>query len=293
MNIHVSVIIPTYNSNATLPRALDSLRAQKFTDMEVLVIDDGSYPLVPTSLQSEYSDINLILIRTNQNLGIVAALNLALENAKGQIIIRLDADDRMLPNRIIEQVAAFKDNAVDVVFSQMLVNGSEGIYFYPLSHEAVSICMLYGNPIPHPCVAIKASVFKNEIYRDLNNTKGLEDYYLWARLIKSGSRFMGLSNYGVDYAIGEHQISRNVAINTEYKESRRLIASLNVCNDKQYKKRISPAVIFKHLKKLKGLDLLAFRQLAQSDLKRAFRDTIDPLKKVTILISFIFLKLMR
>lgn len=88
-----SVIIPVYNGGATLPRCLDS--AACLLDAEVLIVDDGSTDETPNILQDYARKYENFRIFRQENRGVSAARNVGLDNAKGDYILFLDADDTL------------------------------------------------------------------------------------------------------------------------------------------------------------------------------------------------------
>src|ERR1700739_309533 len=99
----VSVIIPAYNASRYIPEALDSVFAQSFQDLEVIVVNDGSpdTPQLQEALR-RYAD-RLVCIE-QPNRGVSAARNLAIQNARGDLLAFLDADDVWLPQYLEVQV---------------------------------------------------------------------------------------------------------------------------------------------------------------------------------------------
>ena len=91
MNPRVSVIIPTYNRAATVRGAIDSALGQTFSDLEVIVVDDGSADGTGKILQETYGDRIRYFVQANQ--GVSAARNKGLAEARGQWIALLDSDD--------------------------------------------------------------------------------------------------------------------------------------------------------------------------------------------------------
>lgn len=96
----VSVVVPAYNAAATLPACLDSLAAQTYPRVEVVVVDDGSIDDTPTVLD-RYPAITRDRI---VNGGTAAARNRGLELATGEVVAFLDSDDAYTPARL--EVAA-------------------------------------------------------------------------------------------------------------------------------------------------------------------------------------------
>jgi glycosyltransferase involved in cell wall biosynthesis len=91
-----SIILPTYNRRSLLPRAVESVLAQEYTNWELIIIDDGS-----TDETKEYVIgilNNKIQYHYHENIGRSASRNRGLEKSKGQYICFLDSDDELLPN---------------------------------------------------------------------------------------------------------------------------------------------------------------------------------------------------
>jgi len=102
----VSVIMPVYNGELFVEQALDSLFAQSFQDWELIIVDDGSTDSTPQILR-RLKDERVKVIRQD-NSGEATARNTGLENAKGEYIAFLDADDSYLPNAL-EDLSSFLD----------------------------------------------------------------------------------------------------------------------------------------------------------------------------------------
>ena len=97
----VSVIIPTYNRAKTIERAVDSVLAQTWKELEVIVVDDGSTDQTNEVLKA-YGDKIRVIHR--QNGGASAARNTGIKAATGEIISFLDSDDEWLPSKTERQV---------------------------------------------------------------------------------------------------------------------------------------------------------------------------------------------
>ena len=105
MPISISVIIPTYNRFVALQNALASVYAQTLPPSEVIVVDDGSTDGTAEMVRREYPDVKL-LIQNNQ--GVSAARNTAIQVAEGDWIALLDSDDEWLPKKLETQMAALE-----------------------------------------------------------------------------------------------------------------------------------------------------------------------------------------
>lgn len=97
----VSVIVPTFNSPTTLPRAISSILAQSGVETEIIVVDDCSVPPVePADLPGG----SVQVMRTPANAGAGPARNLGVEAATGDVVAFLDADDEWLPESLLKRV---------------------------------------------------------------------------------------------------------------------------------------------------------------------------------------------
>ncbi|MEM9237384.1 MAG: glycosyltransferase family A protein, partial [Verrucomicrobiota bacterium] len=109
----VSVIVPAFNAESKLPAALDSVLAQTEVSWECLVIDDGSTDGTAGIVRNyEAKDSRFRLIQ-QENLGVGAARNSGLAQAKGEFIAPLDADDRWLPEKLEKQVKRMEEEGPD------------------------------------------------------------------------------------------------------------------------------------------------------------------------------------
>lgn len=105
----VSVVIPVYNGARFIRESIDSTLAQTLTDIEIIVVDDGSTDGTAEIVRS-YSDTRVRLIPHTQNRGPAEARNTAIRHAKGKYIAMLDADDIAEPTRFTEQVEAMEQD---------------------------------------------------------------------------------------------------------------------------------------------------------------------------------------
>lgn len=186
----VTVLMPVYNGEKYLHKAINSILSQTFQDFEFLIVNDGS---TDNSLEIiiSYQDDRIRVINNVNNLGISQSLNKGLNLAQGEYIARMDCDDISLPNRLCTQVDFLNCNPeIIVVGSYMELIDSEGYkteqqYLYPLTNENIIYSMLYSNPLGHPSVMFRRKeVIKIGGYRlkkEWNNLS-TEDYDLWLRL---------------------------------------------------------------------------------------------------------------
>lgn len=99
----VSVIIPTYNAARFLPSAVESVLAQSFQDIEVLVIDDGSTDDTAEVMKCYGAPVRYL---RQPNSGVAVARNRGIEESRGHYVAFLDADDTWLLHKLERQLAA-------------------------------------------------------------------------------------------------------------------------------------------------------------------------------------------
>jgi glycosyltransferase involved in cell wall biosynthesis len=102
----VTVIVPAYNAAATIDETLRSVRAQTWRDLEILVVDDGSRDgTAGIALRHAEADPRLRPI-LQKNAGVAAARNRGIEEARGEFVAPVDADDLWHPHKIERQLQA-------------------------------------------------------------------------------------------------------------------------------------------------------------------------------------------
>jgi len=109
---HVTVVMSVHNSERYLAEAIDSFLRQTFADFEFLIINDGSTD-GSRPILAQYTDTRIRIIDNDRNLGLSAALNRGCAAARGRYIVRMDADDVALPDRLEKQFA-FMERAPDI-----------------------------------------------------------------------------------------------------------------------------------------------------------------------------------
>jgi len=105
----ISIIIPCYNQGEYLAESIASVLASDFTDLEIIVVDDGSTEPETCRILEMLNYPKTRLIR-RANGGLAAARNSGIAQAQGRYILALDADDRIGPAYISQAVKALEDD---------------------------------------------------------------------------------------------------------------------------------------------------------------------------------------
>jgi glycosyltransferase involved in cell wall biosynthesis len=104
----VSVVVPTYNRAYCICRAIDSVRAQTYSNWEVVIVDDGSKDDTAAVISSKYGDDPRVRYIYQANTGVTGARNKGIRESRGDYVAFLDSDDVWKPWKLETQVACFK-----------------------------------------------------------------------------------------------------------------------------------------------------------------------------------------
>ena len=124
----VSVIIPTYNNEATIDRAIVSVMMQSFKDWELIVVNDGSTDGTGDIL-SAYKDRlgdKYTIITNEKNMGVGISRKRGVDAAKGEFITFLDSDDFLTPNFLEMNDFLQKQHDSDIVYTSTIILYPEG-----------------------------------------------------------------------------------------------------------------------------------------------------------------------
>lgn len=133
----VSVIIPAYNAEDTLLETIRSVLAQTFTDIELIIIDDGSSD--DTVAIARAVEDPRIRVYTFSNGGAAMARNRGIEQSTGEFLSFIDSDDLWTPDKLEKQLDALQSNPeAGGVYSWTLIMDGSGENFYPGNCESYS-----------------------------------------------------------------------------------------------------------------------------------------------------------
>lgn len=113
----LSIIIPTYNSEATIEKAINSIVDQTFTNWEILIMDGASQDRTVQIAQG-YND-NRIRVYSESDCGIYDAMNKGIVKAKGEWLYFLGSDDYLVGKSVFESVFAGGTNDIDILYGDV------------------------------------------------------------------------------------------------------------------------------------------------------------------------------
>jgi glycosyltransferase involved in cell wall biosynthesis len=174
----VSVVMPVRDGERFLVEAVESVLGQTLSDLELIVVDDGSSDGTPALLRKLASSDRRVRVRSQAPAGLAAALNAGCALAGGPYIARLDADDVALPDRLERQLA-FLDAHPDVALlgGGILLIDERG---REIDREpgSAALDLMVRNGLVHPTVVMRAGAFRGLGGYRLDQC---EDYDLWLR----------------------------------------------------------------------------------------------------------------
>lgn len=203
----ISVVLPVYNGEEHLSEAIDSILAQTFTDLELIIIDDGSTDDSLALLKQYQQRDSRIRLIARENRNLATTLNDLLDLARGEWIARMDQDDVALPHRFERQLQWLDKTGADICGSWVKYFGSwdRRTWRGYQSDQAIKVEMLFKSPFVHPSVMMRA-----DLARALGYDKACEkaeDYDLWVRAAQAGWKMSNVPEVLLLYRKHASQIS--------------------------------------------------------------------------------------
>lgn len=206
--------MPTYNGSKWIKRAIDSIKAQSYTDWELLVVDDGSTDDTGSIIKDlALNDHRIRYIKNDQNMGIQKTLNRGLREALGVYIARIDDDDIWCDIEKLAKQVEFLDKNPEysLVGTNVILIDEKGNEISKSNRESSDLnirkIILSKNPFAHSSVVfIRDAVISIGGYSESGVFKHIEDYELWLR-IGSSHKFANLQIYGANISVRSESIS--------------------------------------------------------------------------------------
>lgn len=207
----VSIVAACYNHAAFLEETLDSIAAQDYPHIELIITDDGSKDNSVEVIEQwiEKSGFPAVLIPNPQNLGICQTFNKGIAISKGTYFQAIACDDVMLPQKISTQVAALEaanENVVLVHTDALVVDKNSKLIhdsfhqfwkLRPIQGEKLLEQLIEQNSILAPSILMRRQPFVD--LGSYDETLCYEDWDAWLRLAAAGYEFLFLDEPLVFY----------------------------------------------------------------------------------------------
>ncbi len=183
MAVKVSVIIPCYNQGNYVGEAVDSVLAQTYRNLEIIIVNDGSTDEQTGTILESFQGGKTSVITTG-NQGLAAARNTGIAAAAGEYILPLDADDRIAPSYIEQGVSLLdRESAVGIVYSRAMLFGAVTCEW---NLPRYSLQEMLRDNIIFCSALFRRSDWEAVGGYDTGMVYGWEDYDFWLSLIERG-----------------------------------------------------------------------------------------------------------
>jgi glycosyltransferase involved in cell wall biosynthesis len=187
----VSVIIPCYNHWEFVDEAVQSILAQTWQNVEIIIVDDASNQPEAAAMFKNYRPPKTRILHQPENQGLSAARNAGMRQSRGKYICCLDADDKLQATYIEKAVTALEVNAgIALFWPWTQVFGAEERVWYAPQFDPEKI--IYYNQAHPPAVFRRAAFEKSGGFNE-DMREGFEDWEFWVRLTGHGYRGFRIS----------------------------------------------------------------------------------------------------
>lgn len=217
----ISIITPTYNREAFLPAAIESVLAQSYKEFELIIVDDGSTDN-SRELINAYADKDprvKYLYQENQRQSV--ARNYALSIAKGDFICFLDSDNYWPHDKLEKSLKAFEQHPeADIVYGDCITIDEQGneLHRNNMHRYSGNIAALL---LKDNFVSMNTTMTRRKCFNEMGGMSGkrrvADDYDLWLKF-SARYRFQYIPEFLAYYRVMENQISSNKKLRFETNE---------------------------------------------------------------------------
>lgn len=205
----ISIIMPAFNAEKFINKAIGSVVDQSFADWELIIVDDCStddtYLIMEKFAQA---DARIKLLRLEGNAGAAVARNAGIQQARGHYIAFLDSDDSWLPHKLESQIefirckqAAFVFSAYKKVDEEDNDLGTMGVPEKVAYHNLLKSCVI-------GCLTVMYDTHKlGKVKMPLINKR--QDFGLWLKLLKKTDFAYGQNEVLAEYTVRKNSLSSN------------------------------------------------------------------------------------
>lgn len=286
----ISILLPIFKPDATqLIEAVESIKSQSHQDFKCIFLYDSPNEKITGILDSYVaSDSRFILIYC-ENQGLSHALNRGIEACDSEFIVRMDADDICMPNRLEIQLSYITGNNLDIVGGHYYVIDNCGklidARIVPTSKEEITITLAKGVPFAHSSVMFKKSFIVNKNLYYTETGVVAEDYDLWVRMHLSGAKFGNVDSWVIKFRDSDTSLNKRVLkecsknandISKRYINAniRNIILALSEINTHRFKYRVQESigyvVFVLAFKKFRITELKHLKQITKRNLVNSF-----------------------
>lgn len=198
----VSIVMPAYNAERYIERAVRSVMQQTYIDWELLIIDDqstdGTYNIVER-LSKE--DLRIKLFRNERNMGVAITRNRGLDLSTGEYVALLDSDDVWLEDKLSRQLDLIASSGADIVYCSYRIVDETGNrkcadFIVPQEtnyEEALTTSVISCSTVVMSREIVDKYRFSSDYYH--------EDLVLWLQLLRDGYKAYGVVEILAEYRV--------------------------------------------------------------------------------------------
>ncbi len=218
----VSIITPTYNREAFLPAAIESVLAQSYKNFEFIIVDDGSEDNSRSLIESYAEKDSRIKYLYQQNQRQSVARNYALSIAKGDFICFLDSDNYWPTDKLEKSLKAFGEYPeADIVYGDCITIDENGNELHRNNMRRYS-GRIAGLLLKDNFISMNTTMTRRKCFEEMGGMSGkrrvADDYDLWLKF-SARYRFQYIPEFLAYYRVMENQISSNKKLRFETNES--------------------------------------------------------------------------
>ena len=196
----ISVIVPVYNVEKYLERCLDSILNQTYSDLEIILVDDGSTDTSPEICDAYAKRDERIRTFHQKNGGLSAARNTGLDNARGDYIGFVDSDDQIVPTMYESLLVAMENEKADIAignFAYLDEQGRKAGESFPLKKAVYSGIQAMEQLLCDAVHFVSScnKLYRKDIYKNIRYPLGKlnEDQFVIHRMLYESSRVVTIS----------------------------------------------------------------------------------------------------
>jgi glycosyltransferase involved in cell wall biosynthesis len=204
-----SIVMSVYNGEKYVEEAILSILNQSYKEFEIIIIDDGSTDSSLELIKKMIENNPQVLLISQNNMGLIYSLNLAISKSKYEYIVRMDADDICKINRLEQIKKVITNNSYNLISSRAEIideNNSYVCFSKEISDDNFILKRLpYINEIFHPSVCFKKSFFY-DCGQYKPEEKSVEDILLWKRMVNKDVKYKFINEVLISYRINPDSV---------------------------------------------------------------------------------------
>lgn len=177
----VSVYMPTHNRASLVPRAIDSVLAQSYPNLELIVVDDGSTDQTPQVLSRYACEDRVVSVRQEEPAGACAARNAAIRVARGRLVTGIDDDDEFARDRVAGLATFFDPDLHSCVYTDLIVSSLRSKHRERFPARVDLDRLMYRNVMGNQVLTLTDRIRAVGGFDE--RLSALQDYDLWIRLV--------------------------------------------------------------------------------------------------------------